>query len=176
MFSIAGTTQELHGKYRVGSSLASVLANLEAFASQSHNYLLQYLRFEYNCGDDFSQLQKRFPNFTVVDTDSCFERRNPHSLSFNSGVCMEKTKSFRYRRLLSHCMRDGLELACFAEDNQSAYADTRCEVWPCAAFRGNLVPSSCREIEAMRLSCCLECDRRAREFLEKAGTDAYFMC
>lgn len=100
VFTVCGTTQELHEKYRVGSKLSGVLANLEAFA-HGDNYLLQYLRFEYNKLDDVSCYAKKWKRFVVVDTDSHFERRNPSSLDFNGGICMEATRSFRYRRLLA---------------------------------------------------------------------------
>lgn len=112
----------------------------------------------------------------MIDTDSCFERRNPDSLEFNAGICMESVRSFRYRRLLKDIKLRGLDVSCFAGSNRSVYVDPLCNVYPCAAWRGKPVPGSYAEIEAQKQPCCLECDRRAKEFLDKIDTDAYFMC
>lgn len=62
VFTVCGTTQALHERYRVGSDLNRVLANVEAFAD-GDNYLLQYIRFEYNRHDDVSCYEKKFEHF-----------------------------------------------------------------------------------------------------------------
>lgn len=62
VFTVCGSTQVLHEKYRVGSDLAKVLANVEAFA-EGDNYLLQYIRFEYNRDDAVSCFEKKFSRF-----------------------------------------------------------------------------------------------------------------
>jgi len=73
-FTICGSTQELHEKYRVGSSLKKILTNHKAFKEACpHNIdCIQYIRFDYNAEDFESEATKeirsRFSHQCNIDT------------------------------------------------------------------------------------------------------------
>lgn len=78
-FTICGTTQELHEKYRVGSNLQRIFNNHEAFKSgmKYKNDVLQYLRFEYNhkdYQDNISTIRDRFSRESSIESMAYRER------------------------------------------------------------------------------------------------------
>ena len=48
IFTVCGNTEELHQKYRRGSSLKNILENLKAFQKNSKRDFGQYIVYEYN--------------------------------------------------------------------------------------------------------------------------------
>ena len=78
-FTICGTTQELHEKYRVGSSLERILRNHDAFKKgmKYKNDVLQYLRFEYNHQDyidNIDSIRKLFSRESSIESMAYRER------------------------------------------------------------------------------------------------------
>jgi organic radical activating enzyme len=73
-FTVCGSTQELHQKYRVNSSLAKILANHKAFkAACPYNVdYIQHIRFEYNAEDFESpamkEIMSRFSHDASIDS------------------------------------------------------------------------------------------------------------
>ena len=78
-FAIAGETQELHEKYRIGSNLQEILTNAEAFRSDTKNDILQFIRFEYNRHSlntkALEDIVKPFKELFIVDSEI---KRNDH--------------------------------------------------------------------------------------------------
>lgn len=73
-FTICGSTQELHEKYRVGSSLNKILENHQAFKEACPHPIdcIQYIRFDYN-DDDYDspaslEIRSRFSRECNIDT------------------------------------------------------------------------------------------------------------
>jgi MoaA/NifB/PqqE/SkfB family radical SAM enzyme len=62
IFTVCGSTQELHQKYRVGSKLENVLQNASWFREYSKNDECQYIIFEYNTEDSESEETKKLVN------------------------------------------------------------------------------------------------------------------
>jgi MoaA/NifB/PqqE/SkfB family radical SAM enzyme len=80
-WTICGTTQELHEKYRVGSDLQQLLKNHEAFKSgmRYKNDVLQYIRFEYNYKDyedNIDTIRAKFSRESSIETTAFKERFN----------------------------------------------------------------------------------------------------
>jgi hypothetical protein len=78
-WTICGSTQELHEKYRVGSNLEQLLLNHQAFRSgmQYKNDVLQYIRFEYNYKDyedNIDKLRSKFSRESSIETTAFKER------------------------------------------------------------------------------------------------------
>lgn len=78
LFTVCGTTQELHEKYRVGSSLKEVLDHAKAFRDTSNADWLQLIRFEYNAedmdSDDMKSIIAEFNNMCFYDSAPYQER------------------------------------------------------------------------------------------------------
>jgi MoaA/NifB/PqqE/SkfB family radical SAM enzyme len=78
-FTICGTTQELHEKYRVGSNLERILNNHRSFkiGSKYKNDVLQYLKFEYNYKDyeeNIENIRKLFSRESSIESMAYRER------------------------------------------------------------------------------------------------------
>jgi MoaA/NifB/PqqE/SkfB family radical SAM enzyme len=78
-WTICGSTQELHEKYRVGSDLAQLLKNHEAFKSgmKYKNDVFQYIRFEYNFKDyeeNIDEIRNKFSRESSIETTAFQER------------------------------------------------------------------------------------------------------
>ena len=54
-FTVCGSSEELHSKYRVNSSLKNILKNLKSFKSTSSQFKIQFIEFEYNQNDLYSE-------------------------------------------------------------------------------------------------------------------------
>ena len=62
-FTICGSTQELHEKYRIGSDLETVLRRVEIVKKYSRKEILTYIIFDYNQEDfnkNYKKYQKKF--------------------------------------------------------------------------------------------------------------------
>ena len=177
VFTICGSTEELHSRYRVGSSLCKTIANAKSFASTSNaDYIVQYIRFEYNKDDDTSKLQQMFgSHFKTIDTDTMFEAGNSQSLSFNDGICMQAMKSFIYRQKLKERKADPC-IQCYSKLNKSVYIDNFCNVLPCARMYGQKMDIDYQQIESNADLRCIECDKELQELQSRNGSDAYYMC
>jgi wyosine [tRNA(Phe)-imidazoG37] synthetase (radical SAM superfamily) len=68
VFTVCGTTQDLHEKYRVGSNLNKLIKNIQAFQSDFKNDVVQYIRFKYNQHDDISIYTNMFSKFFEINT------------------------------------------------------------------------------------------------------------
>ena len=71
-FTICGSTQELHERYRRGTSLANILENAKAFRSVCKADYAQCIRFNYNTDDfdtrEFKHLVSQFSNVYMTET------------------------------------------------------------------------------------------------------------
>jgi MoaA/NifB/PqqE/SkfB family radical SAM enzyme len=76
-FTICGSTQELHEKYRVGSNLSNVLRRLDIIEQYSGKGILTWIIFNYN-KNDFEQNHAKFnkykiQSFNTLPVDEHFE-------------------------------------------------------------------------------------------------------
>ncbi len=79
-FVIAGATQEVHEKYRVGSNLQEIINNANVFRSEKKNDILQFIRLEYNRDElnteEFKAILDPFQSLFIVDSDMKRSRHN----------------------------------------------------------------------------------------------------
>ncbi len=73
IFTICGTTQEIHSKYRINSSLNNILNNANAFRTHCNLDHLQKIRFQYNkddiISDKMKEIENKFNNSFLVDSE-----------------------------------------------------------------------------------------------------------
>ena len=67
-FTVCGTTQELHSKYRVGSNLETVLKRYKIIETYSKKAMLNYIVFNYN-EDDY---KNNFYKFKLYKTEAFY--------------------------------------------------------------------------------------------------------
>jgi MoaA/NifB/PqqE/SkfB family radical SAM enzyme len=75
-FTICGSTQEIHEKYRIGSNLSKLLDNVKSFQSNKNNDFCQFIKFEYNKDDEVNVKQLPFSNHYTVDTEGVRNKNN----------------------------------------------------------------------------------------------------
>lgn len=70
IFTVCGNTEELHQKYRKGSSLKNILENLKAFQKNSKRDFGQYIVFEYNEEDSKNPtILNNFNNSFIIGSE-----------------------------------------------------------------------------------------------------------
>ena len=186
VFTICGTTQELHEKYRVGSSLEKVLKNAHAFKKDNPNKndQMQYIMFEYNKHEPMSKIMEilnQFSSYRITKTDPIFERLNKDTWLQKDGICSELMYSYRYRQLLKQVLaKPKKDIQCYCYETNFIKIDNLCNVYPCMCYYlyNRAVPFNFdyTDILAGKYECCYECDKQMRKFLEETGRDAFYMC
>jgi len=70
-FTICGSTQETHAKYRKGSNLSNILRNAALFreGNNANQDTIQIIEFEYNKNDDFSKIKKMFSDHFIIHSE-----------------------------------------------------------------------------------------------------------
>jgi len=68
-FTICGSTQELHEKYRVNSKLENILKNVKALKAIKNIDFCQFIRFGYNEMDEENVKKFNFSNHYTVDSE-----------------------------------------------------------------------------------------------------------
>lgn len=88
-FTVCGSTQELHEKYRIGSSLEKLLDNATSFRTSSLNRdVLQLIEFAYNSEDlksDCNHIKEQFTNSYIVQSEGQ-RRLNNYNIEFNKDI------------------------------------------------------------------------------------------
>jgi len=70
-FTICGSTQEIHEKYRINSNLSKLLNNAQSFRKNSNKDILQIIEFKYNAHDihNMEKIAQLFSNSYIVGTE-----------------------------------------------------------------------------------------------------------
>lgn len=188
-FTICGTTQHTHGKYRVGSKLEDVIRNAETFRDADkggHDYM-QYIRFRYNrheTDESILKILKRFSSYGILNTDPVAERFGL-SDCVRYGLCSDLDFSCQYGTMTVRTLQNkNRKINCYSLENRYVRIDPFLTVSPCICWRmyndqqfidkdGNMDYSSIIE---NKHDFCYECERNMRRFLENHNRDAFFMC
>jgi len=188
-FTICGSTQELHQKYRVGSSLEAVLENAAAFkaASLYPNDHMQYIRFEYNKDDDMDAVMsilRRFSSYGFVETDPIWERLHLDDNDCNGGVCSTKVFAFMYKMALRRAKsRPKRNIVCNSFDEKYVRIDAFGRYSPCVCYLLHRPVDAMKEgkidySDILQDKCpfCYECDAEVVEFMSKNKRDSFYVC
>lgn len=188
-FTICGSTQELHERYRVGSDLERLLENARAFRSVGKkNDYMQFIKFEYNAEDENSPgMQKLYDEFShhyTVETEG-IRRLNDKVVQPGEGVHPEDTRDRTIKWMYENrpTPDDGkqYEMKCKSLTDRKIYIDQKGRVSACYVhyeyepqhtFEGDVFDYG--PILNFEFKDCWACEKRCRFLIEKLGVD--FIC
>lgn len=188
IFTICGTTQAIHEKYRVGSKLNNILENALAFKNNNHNDVMQYIKFEYNKNEDNNKIfniLKQFSNYKIIDTDPIYERFNINKTLANNKICSDLLFSYKYRKLLKKIKETNIKnIQCYCYKNKFIRINNLCQVTPCICYylfvnqsefdKDNILDYT--DILNGKFQSCIECDKQMLDFLTINNRDQFYMC
>lgn len=175
VFTICGSTQELHEKYRVGSSLQQILDNVNAFKQNNkhNNDCVQHIKFQYNALD-FEQNMKHiidiFHNHMLIDTSPLAERYG----IIRDGIYMPNNGGRKYEVLVSDILQrrnaNIHNICCKSKYNKFLTLDQFGNEYPCMLYRlfsnSRFDKTDYTKIESFVYEFCYDCDKRF-EYLSK---------
>jgi hypothetical protein len=186
-FTICGTTQVLHEKYRVGSNLDEVLRNSQAFINDNKNDYMQYIRFEYNKYDAEVAKQTIFTKYSnsyVMGTDPIFERFNLTTNSNNDGVISvsEIKNSYKIRSIIAKYNKKRC-IECQSLKHKIVRIDNFGIISPCVCYRmynsTNFLNNNefdYTDILNNKYDFCYECDTDMVNYLLRNNINSFYMC
>lgn len=188
-FTICGSTQELHEKYRVGSSLSKILENHKAFKEACpHNIdYIQHIRFEYNSEDFESPAMKeimaRFSHDASIDSlpynerfgfisDEANKIKMTADLARHYKLISESAK----KRYLSNKAGDiSCGMRCKSLETKFIAIDQFGEIYPCFLYRiyntDEKFTLNYEKINNFAYDFCYECESMTTFLLEKYGLE-----
>lgn len=186
-FTVCGSTQELHEKYRVGSDLQQILRNASAFrAAGKGNDWIQHIRFQYNDSDRDSDAMRaifsQFTNVMMVETEG-IRRKNDHTIVVPDGVAPLHVRDKTIRLLFDRRPQPGqqpAEIKCRSLEQKKIYINQFGQVSACyihAEFEQDYFTEQTMDytqILSFAFPDCFLCEKQTRTFIEKTGMD--FVC
>jgi len=187
VFTICGSTQELHEKYRVGSSLDEILRHAEAYRSEGKtNDYIQHILFKYNKADlenNMPEIIDQFSNKIMVNTEG-IRRLNDHNVDFEDNISPLDNRDKTIKSLFKNRPRpdDGKEykIECKSIIDKKVYIDQFGKISACyihAEFEEDYFEGSefdYTDIIDFKYKDCFLCEKRTRLFIDKMGLD--FVC
>ena len=157
LFTICGSTQKLHGHYRVGSNLAEVLRHHAAYGQG----VLQYIRFEYNKDDTP-------PEGSIVINSLPYQER----FDIDSDITLIDNLSKKYKLIKG--INKKTKMQCKSFNTKYLSIDNFGDVHPCFLYRQyqkeefNL---DYTKIHNHEYDFCYECDAFTSKLLEEVGIE-----
>ena len=188
VFTICGSTQELHEKYRKGSDLQQILDHAAAYRKNGRkNDWVQHIRFDYN-SEDFKtdamqNMLKEFSNVMLVESEG-IRRSNEYNKKFPFDIkpVAVRDKTIKELYKIRPKPDDGkkYEIQCRSLESKKVYINQFGQVAACYThaefeqdyFEGDEFDYS--HILAFKYPDCFLCEKRTRVFIDKMGLD--FVC
>ncbi len=187
IFTICGTTQVLHERYRVGSSLDIVLRNSQAFINENKNDYMQYLRFEYNRYDAdiaIKTILRKYSHYYIMNTDPIFERFHLNSNDDNNGIISTNyiKNEYKIRSSIAKMKRNKC-LECQSLKHKIVRIDNYGVISPCVCYRlyndENFLKNGVfdyKDILDNKFDFCYECDKDMINYLLRNNINTFYMC
>lgn len=187
-FTVCGSNQELHEKYRVGSDLQQILDNAAAFRKNGkNNDWIQHIRFEYNAEDRESDAMKtifnQFSNVLKVETEGV-RRINIYNKEVEVGIKPIENRDKTIKLLFKNRPKpdDGkkYDIKCRSFDQKKVYINQWGQISACYTHAENEQDYFLNEefdysdILSFKYPDCFLCEKRTRTFIDKMGLD--FVC
>jgi len=183
-FTVCGSTQELHEKYRVGSKLNKVLRNAAAVRSIRKIDFGQFIRFEYNKDDlnspEMQKILKRFSFHYIVDTEGD-RRLNEKVVEVPEGVCPVEPRKSLIKQIFKNRPPQDEDacILCNSLKNRKIHINADGSISPCyilaefsnVKFDDDFDYSAILNYEYPE---CFLCERRTKLFIRQMGLD--FIC
>ena len=196
IFTICGSTQELHQKYRVGSKLENVLANANAFkqTNKSKSDWMQYIIFEYNEKDAESKethdILIKFSYVQVVGSEGQ-RLKNEYNKPFSEDIrpAADRKKKIdtifqRGRNIISNRLKpNNYQLWCKSFRQQRIYIDQFGNIYACYNIAEyypnqtlNIIDSKYdfNQIHNFINDDCFKCEKSITNFIKVFNVD--FVC
>lgn len=187
-FTICGSTQELHEKYRVGSSLDQILKHAAAYRKAGKdNDVIQTIRFEYNKDDlaspEMKKIIDQFSDWIDVDTEGV-RRRNEYNKEFDSDVRPVDWRDNAIKTLYKNRPKPDDEnnycIQCLSIERKKVYINQWGQISACYIhaeneqdyFKGDNFDYT--DILDFKYPDCFACEKKTRLFIEKLGLE--FIC
>lgn len=187
VFTICGSTQELHEKYRVGSNLKEIIGHARAYRSSGKtNDYIQHILFEYNkkdLEDGMGKIINEFNNVMYVDSEG-IRRINEYNIDFDDDIRPRASRDKLIKQLFRGRPRpnDGqkYEIKCKSIQEKKVYINQYGQVSACYIhaefekdyFEGEVFDYG--DILDFKYKDCFLCEKRTKTFIEKMGLD--FVC
>ena len=181
IFTICGSTQEIHGKYRVGSNLQQILNNAESFRKNNRkNDYVQFIRFEYNESElhlgNMDLIFRQFSNRIIVHSegirmDDRKKRENPPD------VRPPKDIDAKIRYIFKRCRSGNSRVNCKLDRWKKIYIDQFGNLFPCYTYAEYGFPPLGRfddefnvdEIVLDKFDTCFLCSDEAEKLMKTLG-------
>lgn len=175
-FTICGSTQELHERYRIGSKLSVILKNAKALRRENPIDYCQYIRFQYN-KDDCQKaqfLQMGFTYYYVVDSEGD-RLENESTIEIKDKPIKDALIKNIIRKVLKSREKTPLEL-CSSYMNKKCYIDQFGEVFLCPQLKEYHKDSELnyQKVLDKKYNCCKLCSEQCRRLMNAAGVD--YLC
>lgn len=185
-FTICGTTQELHEKYRVNSSLKKILENHEAFKSTCKHPIdvFQYLRFEYNKedyeSDELKEMMKKFSiieNYDTLQVNERFEifKDSSNEIKLTSDLASKYAtiSKFAKKRYEDHqAGKISCKMRCKSLEEKFISIDQFGKVSPCSLYRifnkNEKFDLDYEKINKFKYEFCHECESMTAQLLAQS--------
>lgn len=175
IFTICGSTQELHQRYRIGSKLTNILDNASALRAVKPIDVLQYIRFKYNFADWKSNSWKNL-GFT-----KCFWVESEGPRIYNETInpresepVKEKFYETLFGKVLGKKYTDG-DFVCSHLNSKKIYIDQFGRVYPCYTIAEyDKIELSDFDYNFPTKTACKLCTVYSRHLMQKYGLD--FLC
>jgi MoaA/NifB/PqqE/SkfB family radical SAM enzyme len=155
-FSLFGTTNKLHTKYRKGGNLEDTLRRAKIIKSICpNNFTIIWILFKYNIEDYLQNKNflKKYCNSEEIFWSIPFAERYNLSDSLEKGICLPEEERNIYNKLDKN--PDYKNMTCKSIKNNFAYIDNNLNIWPCSLSKHN--KCSFEEIKKGSKSFCFEC-------------------
>jgi len=185
-FTICGSSQELHEKYRKGSNLQTIIDNAMAFKKSSKYNIdcIQYIIFEYNKNDyasiDTKKIIEKFSHNCSIDSLPYRERFNiKKSNTLEKTISMRQELSDKYAYISKYGKRALSSkkslIKCKSFDDKFVAIDQFGKIYPCFLYRlyekninFNL---NYEKIFNFDYDFCYECEKNTTAILEQNGLE-----
>ena len=187
IFTICGSTQELHSKYRVGSDLQTILNNAEYFKStnKSKSDYIQYIVFKYNEKDSFSDETKKilntFNNIMMVGSEG-IRLKNIYNQKFTNDIGPIEKREKLINKIYNIANKKNYRVCidCKSLKQKRLYIDQFGKEYACYILAEHYKDSYFKahynfdKIKKFDYNCCLVCEKQTQLFIDKFNLD--FIC
>jgi hypothetical protein len=183
LFTLCGSTQELHEKYRVNSNLEQILEHAKAFRKNDRkNDWCQLIRFEYNetdlASDAMKEIVSQFAYCHLIESGPYQERfkiiEGPTDIKMR-GKLSEKYSIIK--DIVSERRENGssCEILCPSYNRKFLSINQFGEEFPCFLYRLHRKTgfdlSDYSDIDNFAYDFCFECESLTSDMLEKHGME-----
>lgn len=183
IFTVAGTTQYLHSKYRVGSNLNYVISNIRSYESICSNYQLNYLQFEYNKYENEKVIDflKNFSNYGIMKS---YDVNHQMSIDLKKikdakkeGICLDTKDQFLYDFYMNFFKKKKNKYNCSFIKNKYIEIDNFGNIFPCKRLRIERFRYSDKLFSRLKNNIfyeqCIECSYNIEQIIKKYNLEKF---